>query len=49
MIFRCCDHSRRLAIAANPALNAIDFLEVLDHDAKPIPSPRQQTLLVHCV
>ena len=32
-----------------PTLNGIDYLEVLDHDAIPLDSPRQQTLLVHCL
>lgn len=36
-----------LNIAAT--LNGIDYLEVLDHDAIPLNSPRQQTLLVHCL
>ena len=30
-------------------LNGIDFLEVLDDDAAPRASPRQRTLLVHCL
>jgi hypothetical protein len=29
--------------------NGIDYLEVLDHDAIPLNSPRQRTLLVHCL
>ncbi len=40
------DSKRRLS-AANPAFNGIDFLEVLDQQAVPLGSPRQQTLLVH--
>lgn len=30
-------------------LNGIDYLEVLDRDAIPLNSPRQRTLLVHCL
>lgn len=36
-----------LNIAGTP--NAIDYLEVLDHDAIALNSPRQQTLLIHCL
>jgi hypothetical protein len=31
------------------APNGIDYLEVLDHDAIPLNSPRQRTLLIHCL
>jgi hypothetical protein len=48
MIYACCDERRRTAVAAHPVLNGIDYLEVLDGDA-PAGSPRQQTLLVHCL
>jgi hypothetical protein len=47
MIFNCCNDARKAAVLGNPALNGIDFLEVLDHDAIALSSPRQQTLLVH--
>jgi hypothetical protein len=43
----CADPKRRQALLANPALNGIDFLEVLDQQAVPLGSPRQQTLLAH--
>jgi hypothetical protein len=43
----CADPKRRQALLANPSLNGIDFLEVLDQQAVPLASPRQQTLLVH--
>jgi len=36
-----------LNISATP--NGIDYLEVLDHDAIALNSPRQRTLLVHCL
>jgi hypothetical protein len=49
MIYRCCSDLRKAAILGNPALNGIDYLEVLDHDAIALNSPRQQTLLVHCL
>ena len=49
MIYSCCTELRRIAVLKNPALNGIDFLEVLDHDAIPLNSPRQQTLFIHCL
>jgi Baseplate J-like protein len=48
VIFACCDENRKAAVLGNPALNGIDYLEVLDHDA-PAGSPRQQTLFIHCL
>jgi hypothetical protein len=48
VIYACCNENRRAAVIGNPTLNGIDYLEVLDHDA-PAGSPRQQTLLVHCL
>ncbi len=52
--YSCCNDPRRAAILGNPTLNGIDYLEVLDHDAIALslpnqPSPRQQTLLIHCL
>lgn len=44
--YECCDRLRRAAVAAHPALNGIDWLDVLDLDAPPGVA-RQQTLLVH--
>jgi Baseplate J-like protein len=49
VIFKCCDERRKAAVLGNPTLNGIDFLEVLDLDAIPLNSPRQRTLLVHCL
>jgi hypothetical protein len=43
----CPDETRKALVRDAGTLNAIDFLEVLDHDA-PAGSPPQQTLLVHC-
>ncbi len=48
MIYSCCDDKRRAAVLGNPALNGINYLEVLDSGAPP-GVPRQQTLLVHCL
>lgn len=48
MIYACCEERRRAAVLGNPSLNGIDYLEVLDHDAPP-GSPRQQSLLLHCL
>ena len=49
MIYSCCAENRKAAVLANPALNGIDYLEVLDSEAVPLGSPRQRTLLVHCL
>jgi hypothetical protein len=49
MIFQCCQDNRRAAILGNPTINGIDYLEVLDHAAIPIPSLRQRTVLVRCL
>jgi baseplate J-like protein len=49
MIYRCCDKNRKAAVKGNPTLNGIDYLEVIDRDAIGHGSPRQQTLLVHCL
>lgn len=44
-----CENERRLqTVRAHPSLNGIDYLEVLDLNA-PEGSPRQRTLLVHCL
>lgn len=47
MIFCCCDQLRRNALKGT-ALNGIDFLEVLDHDA-PTQALRQRLLNVHFI
>ena len=49
MIYNCCNENRKAAVLKSAGLNGIDFLEVLDHDAIALNSPRQQTLLVHCL
>ena len=49
MIYACCNNdTRQAAVLGNPSLNGIDYLEVLDKEA-PTGSPRQRTLLVHCL
>ena len=48
-IYACCNENRKAAVLGNFAVNGIDYLEVLDHDAIPLGIPRQQTLLVHCL
>jgi hypothetical protein len=47
MIYFCCDHLRRAKLAES-SLNGIDYVEVLDHDAKD-PADRQKKLFVHFV
>jgi uncharacterized phage protein gp47/JayE len=49
MIYSCCSDVRKGAVLGNPSVNGIDFLEVLDEEAVPLGSPRQRTLLVHCL
>ena len=49
MIYDCCNENRKAAVLNNPELNGIDYLEVLDHAAIALASPRQQTLLVYCL
>jgi hypothetical protein len=44
MIYHCCNENRKAAVRQNPALNGIDYLEVLDGAGPP-----QQTLLIHCL
>ncbi len=48
MIYNCCNENRKAAVLGNPALNGIDYLEVLDSGAPP-GVPRQQTLFIHCL
>lgn len=48
MIYACCNDNRKKAVLGNPALNGIDYLEVLDSGA-PAGVPRQQTLFIHCL
>lgn len=49
MIYSCCNENRRAAIAGNPTLNGIDYLELADDSLLPSTSPPQQTLLVYCL
>src|SRR5262249_42793949 len=49
MMYSCCDKLRRDAVAADPVLNGIDYLEVIDHDLPDSDPLRQRTLLVHCL
>jgi hypothetical protein len=49
MIYSCCNDLRRAAIAGNPTLNGIDYLELADDSRLPSTSPPQQTLLVYCL
>ncbi len=44
----CCDERRRNAIAGLPGINGLDFLEVWDDPADPIPE-RQRTLFAHFI
>jgi hypothetical protein len=47
-LYFCCDERRRDAVRGS-ALNGIDYLEVVDHDAPPPPSNRQRFLRVHFI
>jgi hypothetical protein len=47
-LYFCCDERRRDAIRGS-ALNGIDYLEVVDHDALPNEVDRQRFLRVHFV
>ena len=50
MIYSCCNEKRKNAVLGSTTLNGIDYIEVLDHDDLSLGnSPRQQTLLVHCL
>ena len=46
MEFFCCNEARRNQVIEHPVINGIDFLEVLDNPADPLPL-RQTTLYVH--
>ncbi len=45
--YRCKNRQRARLVRDDPAMNGIDYLEVLDREA-PASSPRQRTLLVYC-
>ena len=47
-LYFCCDERRRDAVRGS-ALNGIDYLEVVDHDALPNEADRQRFLRVHFV
>lgn len=47
MSFSCCDELRRNATAAHPALNGLDYLEVIDRDLPDGHEFRQRTLFLH--
>lgn len=47
--FYCGNDNRIQAVREHPTLNGIEFLEVLDSEAEALGSPRQQTLLLHCI
>ncbi len=49
MIYQCCDEKRKAAIGGNPALNGIDYLEVLGFDAVPLGLEPQTILLIRCL
>jgi hypothetical protein len=45
--YACKNLLRRGLVLEQGTLNGIDYLEVLDDEAIPLASPRQQTLVVH--
>lgn len=49
MQFFCKHKHRRQAVRDHGGFNGIDYLEVMDRDAKLLGGPRQRTLLVRCV
>ena len=49
MIYQCCDEKRKAAVLGKPALNGIDYLEVLGFDAKPLGLQPQTVLIVRCL
>jgi hypothetical protein len=49
MIYNCCNENRKAVVLGDPTINGVDYLEVLDHEAIPLGSPRQRTLLLHCL
>ena len=49
MIYSCCNENRKAAVLGNPAINGIDYLEVVDGPTRPAGSPRQRTLLITCL
>ena len=49
MIFNCCEENRKAAVAGNPTINGIDYLEVLDHAAIPARKPAAADAAGHCL
>lgn len=49
MIYQCCDEKRKAAVLGNPALNGIDYLEVLGFDAEPLGLQPQTILMLRCL
>jgi hypothetical protein len=49
MIYHCCDALRRDATAADPVLNGIDYVEVIDRELPETDPLRQRTLLLYCL
>ena len=49
MIYQCCDERRKAAVLGDPALNGIDYLEVLGFDADPLGLQPQTILMVRCL
>lgn len=49
MIYNCCNEARKAAVLGYPAINGIDYLEVVDGPTTPSGSPRQRTLLITCL
>jgi hypothetical protein len=48
-VYSCCNENRKAAVFGNPTLNGINYIEVIDRAAIGQGSPRQQTLLIHCL
>jgi hypothetical protein len=49
VIYQCCDEKRKAVVLGNPALNGIDYLEVLGFDAEPLGLQPQTILIVRCL
>jgi len=50
VIYNCCHENRKAKVRNHPALNGIDYLEVLDSaEAATLGLPLQRTLLVYCL
>jgi hypothetical protein len=49
VIYQCCNEKRKAAVLGNPALNGIDYLEVLGFDAEPLGLQPQTILMLRCL